>query len=80
MVVSFCAKVGSDQSAAASVGWVVPVSDNVLEALVLHFLSGMRRTEKEKDGMLEDRAGKIQIGARGCSNVPQRIIYQIGVL
>ena len=50
---------GSDQSAAASVGWVVPVSGNVLEALVRHFLLGMRRTEKEKDGMLEDRAGQI---------------------
>lgn len=44
MVVSFCATGGSDQSAAAGVGWVVAVSD-VLEALVLHFFSGMRRTE-----------------------------------
>lgn len=47
---------GSDQSAAASLDKVVPVSCCVLETLLLHLLSEMRGTEKEEGRMLGDDA------------------------
>lgn len=47
----FISQGGSDQAAAASLDKVVSVGCYLLETLLLHFFSAVRRTEKEEDNV-----------------------------